>query len=82
MKLVKKSVFMTKALLTKSEIFMIYEFPVGLNQTEQNTIKEILLTLKKERTILIFSALNPVEEIIDRHFFIEKGNIQEQQKKK
>ncbi|MBR2909566.1 MAG: ABC transporter ATP-binding protein [Clostridia bacterium] len=73
---------LVRALLTKSEIFMIYEFPVGLNQTEQNTIKEILLTLKKERTILIFSALNPVEEIIDRHFLIEKGNIKEQQRKK
>ena len=73
---------LVRALLTKSEIFMIYEFPVGLNQTEQDTIKEILLTLKKERTILIFSALNPVEEIIDRHFLIEKGNIKEQQRKK
>lgn len=73
---------LARALLTKSEIFMIYEFPVGLNQTEQNTIKEILLTLKKERTILIFSALNPVEEIINRHFLIEKGNIKEKQRKK
>ena len=69
---------LVRALLTKSEIFMIYEFPIGLNQTEQDTIKQILLSLKKSRTILIFSALNPVDDIIDRHFIIHKGNITEE----
>ena len=69
---------LVRALLTKSEIFMIYEFPIGLTQAEQENIKQILLTLKKERTILIFSALNPVNDIIDRHFFIKNGNITEE----
>lgn len=68
---------LARALLTKSEIFMIYEFPVGLNENEQQTIKNILNELKHERTIIIFSALNTVEEIVDRHFVLSSKNIQE-----
>lgn len=68
---------LARALLTKSEIFMIYEFPIGLNSIEQEIIKETLLKLKQERTILIFSALNPVENILDRHFTITKGEVSE-----
>ncbi len=69
---------LARALLTKSEIFMVYEFPVGLNESEQKTIKNVLNKLREERTILIFCATNPVSDIIDRHFLFEKGVITEQ----
>ncbi len=68
---------LARALLTKSEIFMIYEFPIGLNEKEQETIKHLLNELKGERTILVFSAQNPIDDILDRHFKIEKGNVVE-----
>ena len=68
---------MARALLTKSEIFMMYEFPTGLGEKEQKTMIHILEKLRSSRTILIFSALNPVEEILDRHFIIEKGLVTE-----
>jgi len=68
---------LARALLTQSEIFMIYEFPVGLTQAEQEIIKNILLELKKRRTIIIFSAENTVRDIIDKHFFIKSGEVEE-----
>jgi len=68
---------LARSILTKSEIFMIYEFPIGLNSKEQNTIKETLLNLKKQRTIIIFSAENTVNEIIDKHFYIKAGDVKE-----
>lgn len=68
---------LARALLTNSEIFMIYEFPIGLTQTEQEVIKQTLLKLKKQRTIIIFSAENKVNDIINRHFYIKTGNVEE-----
>ena len=73
---------LARALLTESEIFMIYEFPIGLTQPEQEIIKQTLLTLKKQRTIIIFSAENKVNDIINRHFYIKNGNIEELEIKK
>lgn len=68
---------LARAVLTKSEIFMIYEFPVGLNKNEEEIIKNTLKELKKQRTILIFSADNKVADIIDRHFIIKAGEVSE-----
>lgn len=68
---------LARALLTESEIFMIYEFPIGLTTSEQEIIKQTLLTLKKQRTIIIFSAENRVNDIINRHFYIKNGNVEE-----
>ena len=68
---------LARALLTESEIFMIYEFPIGLTQKEQNIIKEILLNLKSHRTIIIFSAENKVNDIIDKHYYIKNGVVEE-----
>ncbi len=68
---------LARALLTKSEILIIYEFPLGLSEKEQMIIKQVLLKVRKSRTILIFCATNPASEIIDRHFKIENGEISE-----
>ena len=68
---------LARALLTKSEIFMVYEFPVGLSESEQEYVKKVLLSLKSSRTILIFCSSNPVNDIIDRHFLVKNGKIEE-----
>lgn len=68
---------LARALLTKSEVFMVYEFPIGLSDKEQATIKKLLSKLKSERTIIVFSALNPIDDILDKHYFVEKGNVKE-----
>ena len=66
-----------RTLLTKCEIFMIYEFPIGLSNKEIKQVKNIIENLKSRHTILIFSASNPIDDIITRHFMIENGNISE-----
>ncbi len=66
---------LARAVLSESEIVIIYEFPIGLSENEKNTIQEVLSELKKERTILIFSASNFLEKILNRHFLIENGNV-------
>ena len=68
---------LARALLTESEIFMIYEFPIGLSKAEQEIIKQTLLNLKKRRTVIIFSAENRVNDIINRHFYVKAGIVEE-----
>ncbi len=68
---------LARTLITKCDILMIYEFPVGLSEKEQKQIKNTLTSLKSRQTILIFSAINVVEDIINRHFLIENGKVSE-----
>ena len=42
---------LVRALLTKSEIFMIYEFPIGLTPAEQENIKTFLLWLFQQGVV-------------------------------
>jgi len=73
---------LARAILTESEIFMIYEFPVGLNKSELSLIKETLMNLKKKRTIIIFSNENTFNDIITKHFYVKAGNVEELKIKK
>ena len=66
---------LARAILSESEILCIYEFPIGLNKDEIQNIRHILKEYKKNHTILIFCAINPIEEITDQHFNIENGDI-------
>ena len=68
---------LARALLTKCEILMIYEFPVGLSNKELKQIKSIITSLKSRHTILVFASNNPIDDIITKHFLIENGNITE-----
>lgn len=68
---------LARTLLTKCEILMIYEFPIGLLPKEEKQIKNVLASLKSRFTIIIFSANNMVEEILNRHFLIENGKVSE-----
>ena len=68
---------LARALLMKSQILIIYEFPVGLSFKEQNQIKSILTSLKSRHTIIIFSATNIIEDILTKHFLIENNIVSE-----
>ena len=68
---------LARTLLTKCEIFMIYEFPVGLSNKELKQIKNVISNLKSRHTVLIFSANNMVDDILTKHFVIENGNVSE-----
>ena len=64
-----------RAYLTKSEIIMIYEFPSGLNKIEISILKSILMKLKKIKTILIFTALDIVDNLSDKIILIKNGKV-------
>lgn len=64
-----------RTLLTKSEIIVLYEFPIILSDVEEENIKNILLGLKEEKTIIIFSASEKLMNISDKVYKIERGKI-------
>lgn len=68
---------LARVLLTNASVIMIYELPAGLTDEEIEPIKKALKALKKEKTIIIFSANNDIPEIIDRHFYIENKTLKE-----
>ncbi|MEI3530526.1 MAG: ABC transporter ATP-binding protein [Bacilli bacterium] len=66
---------LARTLLTKSEIIILYEFPLSLSAKEKETIMKILNHLRGSRTIIIFSASDACMSVVDRVFKIEKGSI-------
>jgi len=66
---------LARSVLTKSEIIAIYEIPVGLSKDECVKLNKILNNLKKERTILIFSATNSFTNNLNNHFIVESGHL-------
>ena len=64
-----------RTLLTKSEIIVLYEFPIILSEIEETDIKNILLSLKEEKTIIIFSASEKLIPISNKVYKIERGKI-------
>lgn len=71
-----------RAILTGSNVLLVYEFPTGITSQEQDIIKNILKTLKHSKTIIIFSALNLFPELLDKHFIIENNKVCEQKREK
>ncbi len=71
----KYIVGLARTLLTKSEIIVLYEFPLSLSVKEKEMIMNLLGHLRGSRTILIFSASNACTPIVDRVIKIEKGAI-------
>jgi len=64
---------LARALLTDSEVVMIYETPTGLTTSEKNHIKQTLEKLKDSRTFLIFSASRDMESVADATYEIDGG---------
>lgn len=71
---------LSRSLLTNSEIILIYELPIGLTKEELIIIKNILISLKGTKTLILFSATNPFNSIFDNHFLVENGKIYKQEK--
>lgn len=67
-----------RAVLASSDVILFYEFPPALTDQEKQTIFSILKTLKKEKTIIIFSALNLFPELTNKHFIVENNTVQEE----
>lgn len=66
---------LVRTLLTQSEIIVLYEFPIILSAKDEENIKKILLELKQEKTILIFSASESLIPLADKIYKIERGKI-------
>lgn len=66
---------LARTLLTQSEIIVLYEFPIILSDSEEKNIKKILLELKHEKTIIIFSASESLIPLADKTYRIERGKI-------
>ena len=66
---------LARLLLMNSEILVLYEFPVYLSQKDEEIIKNVLKSFKGKKTILIFSAHDNCEDIVDITYTIEKGEL-------
>ena len=66
---------LARAILTGTEVLLIYEFPQNLTDNEKQNIKEILKRMHGARTIIIFSARDYCAEISDKIISMERGEI-------
>ena len=66
---------LARALLTTSQILVLYEFPTNLSDKERENIKELLRSMHGTRTILIFSAKDYCVDLSDKIINIENGEI-------
>lgn len=64
---------LARALLTGSEIVMIYELPSSLSANEKKHIKNTLQLLKESKTFLVFTANKDLESIADLCFEMDNG---------
>lgn len=67
---------LARTLLTKSEIIILYEFPISLSKIEKENIKNVLRKLHGKRTLLIFSASSECTPIASQIIKIERGEIE------
>jgi ABC-type multidrug transport system fused ATPase/permease subunit len=68
---------LTRAILTRTEIMVIYELPSFLSDEEKENIKNILSKIHGSRTILIFSGQDFCVDFADKIIEIEKGRIKQ-----
>ena len=71
----KYLISLARALLTKSEVIMLYEFPINISQEEEVNLKNILKKISKERTVIIFTALPEFMNFADKIIEIKNGKI-------
>lgn len=69
---------LARALLTNSDVLLIYEIPVGITPQETQLLKDILKTLKKTKTIIMFSANNLFPDLLNKHYKIKNQTLTEQ----
>ena len=64
-----------RGLLTKPNIFMIYSLPQDLTGAQVEKIKKILLKLKVERTVIIFTHDDFFNDIAGARFRVTRGKV-------
>ena len=66
---------LARAVCTKAEIIMLYEFPSGLTAEQKNNLLNILSKLSQTHTLLIFSYNDWAKSICKNVYRVEKGKI-------
>ena len=66
---------LARAILTTSQILVLYEFPTNLSDKERENVKAILRSMHGTRTILIFSARDYCSDISDKIINVDNGEI-------
>lgn len=66
---------LARAVCTKAEILMLYEFPSGLTAEQKNNLLNILSKLSQTHTLLIFSYNDWAKSICKNVYKVEKGKI-------
>lgn len=64
-----------RILLTKSEVIILYELPTSLTEEEMENIKNILKKYSEEKTIIIFTAQDMVDDIADKIIKVSRNVI-------
>ncbi len=71
----KYLIALTRSILTTAEVMVIYELPSKLKFAEKEAMLVLLKKLHNTRTILIFSATNECDDLIDSTIFVEQGKV-------
>ncbi len=67
---------LARCLLKNPKIVLIYETPTGISDSEQEEIKNILQSLRNEKTIIIFSAKDDMADICNKIVEMKDGTVE------
>lgn len=66
---------LVRAILSATEVLVLYEFPQNLTNTEKENVLRLLEKMHGTRTIIIFSAQDYCSAISDKIIYVERGSI-------
>ena len=72
---------LARAICTKAEILVLYEFPSGLSLEQKNLIATILKTLSASHTLIVFSHNDWAKCVCKNLYKVEKSKISKQSNK-
>lgn len=64
-----------RTLLMHGEIVIFYEFPSYLSNQDEEFVKKVIDIIRLNRTVIIFSATNTCNNIVDKIYNVEKGKV-------
>lgn len=71
---------LARAVLSKSEWIAIYELPTTLTKLQQKYLTETIVDLKKQHSVLIFSAGDGFANICDNMYEVTSGSVRKLQR--
>lgn len=66
---------LARAMLFKSEVLMVYEFPATLSEQAKGEIQALIKELSKTRTVIVFANNDQMAPLADKVIYISKGKI-------